>query len=147
MTDTLERHEAPPRRTRRRRSSRWATMFFIVLLVSLALVATGVLPVQQFLERESQVSDAQARLDQLVTENEVLDDEAAALLTDQEIERIAREQYGYVKPGEVGYVVVPSDGGELVIDEEPGVEPVAEPRGFLQRIWDFITGRDVADDG
>ena len=147
MTDTLERHEAPPKRPRRRRRSRWATVLFVVLLVSLGLVTTGVLPVQQFLERESQVGDAQATLDLLQAENAVLDEEAEALLTDQEIERIAREQYGYVKPGEVGYVVVPSEGGELIVEEPAGAEPVAEPRSFLQRIWDFITGRDVADDG
>ena len=120
---------------------------FIVLLVSLGLVASGVLPVQQYLERETQVVDARDRLEGLREENRILEEDAAALLTDQEIERIAREQYGYVQPGEIGYVVVPLDESELTVEQAAPAEPVAEPRGFWQRIWDFITGRDVASDG
>ena len=55
---------------------------FVVLLVSLGLVASGVLPVQQYLERETQVVDARDRLDALRDENRQLEDYAAALLTD-----------------------------------------------------------------
>ena len=146
MTDTLER-PAPSRRQRKRRGSRWASVMFIVLLVSLGLVASGVLPVQQYLERETQVEDARGRLEALQEQNQLLEDDAAALLTDQEIERIAREQYGYVQPGEIGYVVVPTDEADLTVEAAPPAEPVTEPRGFWQRIWDFITGRDVASDG
>ena len=146
MTDTLERNSVQRKRPRRRRGSRWATMLFIVLLISLGLVATGVLPIQQYLERETQVNEAQAHLDTLVARNDSLEADATALLSDQEIERIAREQYGYVRPGEIGYVVAP-------IDEADGaalpVQPVAaEPddRGLLQKVWDFITGQDVTTD-
>lgn len=147
MTDTLERDVAEPRRPQRKRRSRWPTMLFVVLLVSLGLVATGVLPIQQYLERETQVNDAQDQLDALVAQNESLEADANALLSDQEIERIAREQYGYVLPGEIGYVVDPVD--EQVDTAQP-VEPVAaEPddRSLLQKVWDFITGRDVTSDG
>ena len=147
MTDTLERERAPRAPRRRRRTSRWATVMFVVLLISLGLVASGVLPVQQYLERETQVNDAQAALDALREENALLEQEADALLTDQEIERIAREQYGFVQPGEIGYVVIPPEGLEGIVEETPEPEPVTEPRSFLQRIWDFITGRDVASDG
>jgi cell division protein FtsB len=146
MTDTLER-TAPVGRKARRRGSRWASVMFVVLLVALGLVASGVLPVQQYLERETQVVDAQGRLDALKEENQRLEEEADALLTDDEIERIAREQYGYVQPGEVGYVVVPSDDAEPLSEPSAPAEPVVEPRSFLQRIWDFITGRDLTTDG
>ena len=146
MTDTLERTTARERKPQRRRGSRLASMMFVVLLVSLGLVASGVLPIQQYLERENQVVGAQERLDALRDENLRLEEDAAALLTDQEIERIAREQYGYVRPGETGYVVIPPDGVDLVA-EAPVVEPVVEPRSWWQRIWDFVSGRDVATDG
>ena len=101
MTDTLERPQTTSRRPRKRRGSRWASVMFVVLLVSLGLVASGVLPVQQYLERETQVVDARDRLDALRDENQQLEDDAAALLTDQEIERIAREELGYARPGEI----------------------------------------------
>lgn len=122
-------------------------MLFIALLVSLGLVATGVLPVQQYLERETQVDAAQERLDELTTANDVLADNSAALLTDQEIERIAREQYGYVRDGEIGYVVITPEDGSI---PTPAAAPeAAEPprRSLLQRIVDFITGGDAASDG
>lgn len=121
-------------------------MLFIVLLISLGLVATGVLPIQQYLERETQVNEAATRLEVLVAQNDSLEADATALLSDQEIERIAREQYGYVRPGEIGYVVAPIDD----VGAEPQlVQPVAtapDNRGLLQKVWDFITGQDVATD-
>jgi cell division protein FtsB len=146
MTDTLER-PLDRRSSEPRRRRRWASVAFVVLLVALGLVATGVLPVQQYLERETQVDAARTRLEDLVAENAALADEATALLGDEEIERIAREQYGFVKPGEIGYVVITPD---TPAGEAPPAEPVAdEPdrRGMLQRVWDFVTGRDVSADG
>ena len=147
MTDTLEREVAQRKRPRRKRGSRWATMLFIVLLISLGLVATGVLPIQQYLERETQVNDAQARLDTLVAQNDSLEADATALLSDQEIERIAREQYGYVLPGEVGYVVAPVDGEDAPSQPAEPVSTEPDDRGMLEKVWDFITGRDVTSDG
>ncbi|MGI9667777.1 MAG: FtsB family cell division protein [Acidimicrobiia bacterium] len=146
MTETLERTSERPARSKRR-GSRWRSMAFIVLLVSLGLVATGVLPVQQFLERETQVNDAQARLDALVEDNTALEDQATALLSDQEIERIAREQYGYVREGEIGYVVTTPDGEDIPSSPPQPVPVETDGRGFLEKIWDFITGSDATGNG
>ena len=122
-------------------------MVFVALIVSVGLIAAGVLPVQQYLERETQVRDAQAELDRLVADNQVLSDEAAALLTEQEIERIAREQYGFVRPGEIGYVVITPEPDPSAAAEP--VEPVAvvDDRNLWERIWDFVTGNDASVDG
>jgi cell division protein FtsB len=123
-------------------------MLLVALFVSVGFVATGVLPVQQYLDRGNQVAEAQETLDALVEQNSALEDSAGALLTDSEIERVAREQYGFVQPGEVGYVVVTPDAdGEAVGTQTP--EPITESdtRGFFQRFFDFITGRDTASDG
>lgn len=147
MTDTIERTRSTPP-VRRKRRSRWRSMVFIVLLVAVGFVATGVLPVQQYLERGNQVAVAQQRLDELVEQNRVLEEDAQALLTDQEIERVAREQYGFVRPGEVGYTVIAPDMPDETPSSAPTpVEGPSESRGFFQRIWDFISGRDVAADG
>jgi cell division protein FtsB len=123
-------------------------MVLIALFVALGFVATGVLPVQQYLERGSQVTEAQARLDALVERNRNLEESAEGLLTDSEIERVAREQYGFVREGEVGYVVVTPDGEDLAA-ASPEPATIAEPdtRGFFQRVIDYITGRDTTNDG
>ena len=149
MTDTIRRVSEDQRALPKK--ARWRTMLFFALLISLGLVATGVLPVQQYLGRGVEVDTARTRLAELEAENERLSAEAEALLTETEIERIAREEYGYVRPGEVGYTVVGPDLDEPVVKgpaapAEP-ISPFPTERGFFQKIWDFITGRDIADDG
>ena len=148
MTDTL----APPdshkrsRRTKRRRS-RLGTAVFIMLLVALGLVATGVLPVRDFLERENSVNAANEQLAEVTAANALLAADVSALYSEEEVERIAREQYGFVRPGEVGYVAVLPV--EPVADAAPAAsEPeVTDDRSMLQVIWDFITGNDLEGDG
>jgi cell division protein FtsB len=151
MTDTLERSEADvaPRRPRKR-AGRLRTVLFVVLLVVAGFVATGVLPVREYLERGTTVDAAQLELDRLVTENGALAADIEALYTEQEVERIAREQYGFVREGEIAYVVIPPDTEGDVVESEPALTavPVLEAdRSFLQRIWDFVTGNDQAQDG
>jgi cell division protein FtsB len=148
MTDTLsppQPHQA--RRRVKRRRSRLGTATFIVLLVALGLVATGVLPVRDFLERENAVNGANDQLAEVTAENALLAEDVSALYSEQEVERIAREQYGFVRPGEVGYVaVLPDEPVADVTVVEP--EPVArDERTIPEMIWDFITGNDLAGDG
>jgi len=144
MTDTLAPPHLPEKRKRRRRrGSRFGSLFFIVVLIALGLVATGVLPVRDYLERENDVNAAQERLDELQRDNAELAGDVEALFSEQEVERIAREQYGFVKPGEIGYVVVTPDA-EPQPNRDP--EPVVVPdddRSLLQSIWDFMTGNDI----
>jgi cell division protein FtsB len=152
MTDTLERHEdvTEEPRPKRKRRSRWRGVLLLTLFVTFGLVVSGVLPLQQYLERENQVDAARDRLAVLESENALIAADADALLSDQEIERVAREQYGFVREGEVGYVVIVPDAGEGPQIGGPTPEPVTNPepsRGFLSRIWSFITGGDVVDDG
>ncbi len=147
MTDTLVRDRRQPKHRQRRRGSRFRTLLFVGLLVALGLVASGVLPVKQYLERENQVADAQDQLDTLKTDNAALSESADALLSDQEVERIARVQYGFVRPGEVGYTVITPEDDEASGQAPEAVAPVVDERGFFERIWDFITGGDDAPDG
>lgn len=151
MTDTLERSEAEATRRRpRRRAGRIRTVLFVVLLVVAGFVATGVLPVREYLERGAVVESAQLELDTLIADNDALAADIEALYTEQEVERVAREQYGFVREGEIAYVVIPSDGGDVVTETTPvsdSVPVVETERSFLQRIWDFVTGNDQAQDG
>lgn len=148
MTDTLAHSESHQRSRRvKRKRSRLGTAMFIVLLVALGLVATGVLPVRDFLERESAVGAANEQLAEITAANALLADDVEALYSEDEVERIAREQYGFVQPGEVGYVaVLPDDSTADVASVEPLVA-AADDRSMLQMIWDFITGNDLTGDG
>jgi cell division protein FtsB len=147
MTDTLERTEQEQTPPRRRRRSRWRGVFFVALLVSLGLVASGVLPLQQYFEREIQVTDAQDRLDAIEAENGTISSDVDALQSDQEIERVAREQYGFVRPGEVGYVVIVPDGSNIETQPPSPVDIETSSPGFLEQVWRYLTGDDIAADG
>jgi cell division protein FtsB len=120
---------------------------FIVLLVALGLVATGVLPVRDFLERENAVNAANEQLAEIEAANALLQDDVNALYSEEEVERIAREQYGFVLEGEVGYVAVLPDDPLADVTPVPTEPVVQDDRSMLQMIWDFITGNDLTRDG
>jgi cell division protein FtsB len=142
MTKTLERQKdkAPVKK------QRWGWVLAVVLLGALALTVSGILPFRQLISQQNQIERSQAQLTALTDENDLLAEDIAMLGTDAEIERLAREQYGLVRPGEVAYVVVTPD-------EPPVVEAPSDPvvrsdqRPWWERVWDFITGSDVDPDG
>lgn len=126
--------------------SRRSVVLVILLLVALAVTMGGIFPFRQIIAQNAQVDDTRSQLEQLRSENQALEERAEILGTDAGIEQAAREQFGYVKPGEESFEVQ----GPLTIEPEPEVEPVTpvDDRGLLQRLWDFLTGRDAgAGDG
>jgi cell division protein FtsB len=142
MTETLERTtETPPSR-----KQRWGWVLAVLLLGALALTVSGILPFRQLVSQQRQIERTQDQLTALQRENQVLSEDIEMLGTDAEIERIAREQYGLVRPGEVAYVVVTPR-------ETPVAEALPDPvvrsdeRPWWQRVWDFITGNDINPDG
>jgi cell division protein FtsB len=114
----------------------------LLLLVAVALVFSNVFPFRQILAQQELVEQKEQTLAVLQAENARLTAAADDLQTDQGVEKIAREDFGYVQPGEVAYVVVaPPEDAEFV----PAVpEPIEElDRSWWQGIWDFLTGRDL----
>jgi len=141
MTDTITRAEE----TDAPRRSRMAPIIAVLLLAALAFTVSGVFPFRQLFQQQRQVEETRERLQQLVDENDALASEIEALQTDEEIERLAREHYGLVRPGETAFVVVvpdPRAGGEVAPAEE---QVPALP--WWQRLWNFVTGGDAVADG
>lgn len=121
---------------------------FIVLSVFILLVVgvAGIFPFRHLVAQERAVDLAEAQLDALAEENRRLEYQISALQSDQEIERLAREHFGLVMPGEIGYVaIVPDDVIDPVL---PGRRTTLEPdRPWWSRFWDFLSGRDLGPDG
>jgi cell division protein FtsB len=72
-----------------------------------ALLAIGVFPTRTWLDQRASTAEAESSLHILREQNEALEDRIARLEDDSEIERLAREQYNLVLPGEEAYVVLP----------------------------------------
>lgn len=118
--------------------------FTVALLVVGVAVLTNVLPYRQIIDQQRQVEAAAAELESLQDENELLTARRDALQTPVEIERLAREKLGYVRPGEVAYVVLdPPSAPTTTVPDTVEPEPV-EDDTLWGEIWDFMTGADLA---
>jgi cell division protein FtsB len=67
----------------------------------------AVFPVRTYLDQRAATDRSQEQIEMLGSANDRLEDRAERLRTDPEIERIAREQYGMVRPGEESYGMLP----------------------------------------
>jgi cell division protein FtsB len=94
------------------------------LVVALAL---GVFPTRSFLAQRGEVRQAEQRLSVLREQNQAMEDQLAKLSTPEEIERLAREQYNLVRPGEEAYSVLPAPLPELELPEVWPFGPLSGP--------------------
>ncbi len=65
-------------------------------------------PFRSYLAQRGAVNDARHDVHVMQEQNAKLEREAARLKTKEEIERVAREQYRYVYPGEHVFSVIPA---------------------------------------
>lgn len=77
-------------------------------LIAMGGLLVGVFPTRAILDQRSAIAGAEERLDFVEGRNDELEARVEALGTDDEIERIAREQYNLVFPGEEAYGLLPA---------------------------------------
>lgn len=80
----------------------------LLVVVLVGLLFAFVYPTRTFLDQRDQTNKARAQLELLRSENARLARESKKLSNDSEIERLAREKYGLVKPGEKPFVILPA---------------------------------------
>jgi cell division protein FtsB len=100
----------------------------IVLLAAagatLAVLVLVVFPTRSYLKERGDVSSAAHQLQTINSQNRQLTDQVGRLNTDSEIERLARKDYGLVKPGEEAYAILP---GALAKSAAASKPPAAKP--------------------
>ena len=99
------------------------------VLVALAVLALGVFPTRIFLDQRAATAEASERLEVLRAQNAAYEERIAALQDPEEIERLAREQFNLVKPGEEAYAVLPAPLPPLELPEVWPFGPMVEPSG------------------
>jgi cell division protein FtsB len=87
----------------------------------------GVFPTRSFLDQRAQVSEAEQRLAVLREQNAALADQLDELSTPEEIERLAREEYNLVRPGEEAYSVLPAPLPALELPQVWPFGPLSGP--------------------
>jgi cell division protein FtsB len=77
-------------------------------MVAVIGLLVGVFPTRALLDQRAAMAETEHRLSFVEERNEELADRVEALGTDEEVERIAREQYNLVFPGEEAYGILPA---------------------------------------
>ncbi len=124
----------------RRPGAAGAALLFLLLG---AAFLTQVVPYRQILDSQRQVNSARAQLAALEEDNEVLAADIAALETDVEVEKLAREKLGYVRPGETAYIVLDPPESETRPQPQTDNLVIPEERTWVDVLWDFVTGADL----
>lgn len=119
----------------------WVLMASLLILLMGAAFLTQVVPYGQIVDSNRQVSEARAQLVDLEGENAALQADIDALETDAEIEKLAREKLGYVRPGETAYVVLDPPGTPEDAEPAPAKAASEEPT-WVDKVWEFISGAD-----
>lgn len=119
------------------RRALWPVLGSVVLV---GVLFIGVFPTRTYLAQRASIARAEEQLTVLGEQNAALEARAEELQSDAEIERLAREQYNLVKPGEEAYAVLPppvSEGPPVEGDPAPAEE---DDRNLLEKAWDTVTG-------
>jgi cell division protein FtsB len=83
----------------------------VLVLVVVALLMYMAVPFKTFLAQRSRLDELQRQTQVLEQENDGLRDRVRKLHDPEYVERLARCD-GMVRPGEISFVIVPSDGEE-----------------------------------
>ncbi len=117
---------------RHHRTSRWGIAVLIIagLVVGVAAFGTSTLEVYR-LEREAAELDRTKH--QLQEQNAILHEEIKLLHTPDYIEKIAREQLGLVRPGEVAFLIVHAPAAPPTVSTQ-----AADQASWATGIWQTL---------
>ena len=108
-------------------------------LAFVGVLFIAVFPARTYLDQHRQRQEVVARLKATDAKNKTLEKRIATLHTDAEVERLARQQYNLVRPGEEAYAILPTRSPTPPsAHAAPKPKPKANP-GWFSRTWDSIT--------
>ncbi|HEX9993322.1 MAG TPA: septum formation initiator family protein, partial [Acidimicrobiales bacterium] len=97
----------PRRRARSRSRVRQAVWGLVVSVALVGALFGFVFPTRTYLAQRAAADQARERLAVLTAGNEALERRVEELRTPEEIEAVARRDYGLVRPGEEAYAILP----------------------------------------
>lgn len=100
-----------------RRRASWKVVFLVGLVMVIGVLVINVFPYRSYLSQHKQQAVAAHQLATIEKQNRDLAEQAKRLQTPAEIERLARAQYGMVRPGETSYAILPAPVGPLRLPE------------------------------
>lgn len=111
------------------------------VLVTVALVGflfVAVFPTRTWLAQTESIASAEEQLAVLEEQNVLLEQRVSALQEDEEIERLAREQYNLVRPGEEAYALLPPVATDPPAQIAAVVVEEQDDGSIVERVVDFV---------
>ena len=105
---------------------RRAAWIFVMTFAFVGFLLVAVFPTRTYMAQRRDIDAAEARLDVLKESNEELAARVDQLHSDEAIERLAREQYNLVRPGEEAYAILPGPQAVPPPSEDDGVAASSE---------------------
>ena len=115
------------------RRATWFLGTLAVVLVGVVMLA--VFPARTYVQQRRSIAESEERVRILSAENRDLAKRVEKLHTDAEIERIAREQYNLVRPGEEAYAILPPPEEKA----PPKPPPPKKNDSFWANVGDTLT--------
>jgi cell division protein FtsB len=103
-------------------------------LATVVVLFVAVFPARTYLDQHHQRQEVLAKIRATDARNHALEKRISTLHTDAEVERLAREQYNLVRPGEEAYAILPTR--QKSAPPEPH-RPTPHP-SWLSRTWQSI---------
>ncbi|MBV8161357.1 MAG: septum formation initiator family protein [Acidimicrobiia bacterium] len=112
------------------------TWLLVGALGTVGVLFLAVFPARTYLGLRHQRQQVAGQISATDAQNKALEQRIATLHTDAEIERLAREQYNLVRPGEEAYAILPTRQPPPA--PPPPAKATSSP-GLLGRAWRDIT--------
>jgi len=109
---------------------------FGLVVLGFVLLSMAWSPVRGLTAGSERIEQLTASRNELRKEVDRLEDRQDRLMDPQELELIAREEYGLVKPGEIPYVVVTSEADPQLRDQR---ERPPAPKPWYDRLWSAVS--------
>lgn len=112
---------------------------FAIGLIGVLALAVVMLsgPFQSYMDGRARVEALQAKVEALDAENTSLEQRRADLRDPDNVELLAREQQGMIRPGEVPYSIVPPEVERPLITTPPQASQPDVP--WQRRLWEAVT--------
>ena len=111
----------------------------VAVLAMLGVLVLGAFPVRAYFDQLRQREELAARVQAFTDENRKLVSAATQLQADETIERLARERYQLVRPGEEAYAILPDPQPPAPAPTPAVSASRSTSGGWLSRAWARLT--------
>lgn len=105
----------------------WTMRGVVMVLLGLVVYVMLAVPTRRYLEQRSEVGERRVQLDDIRERNSEMEDRLDRLDDPEEIQRIARREYGLVTDGEESYTILPTSTAGLNLPDGWPFNALREP--------------------